>query len=183
MQSVRSAAPALPTDLAGLPRLLAYTQAVGLEHCLFRPTQGIPSLVLALVWLVLAWRGTGRPHHVAELHEPLLAALLGQERLPSATTLDRSLHRLPAQAVRAAVEAAYQAELARRTERVWVSLDSHQLPYWGRGQRDRFRKGWAGNHGRRLRGYRLYLAVDTATGQIITFLLATGNEPDPDMTT
>ena len=181
MQSVRSAAAALPTDLAGLPRLLAYTQALGLERCLFRPTHGIPSLVLALVWLVLAWRGTGRPHHVAELREPLLAALLGRERLPSATTLSRSLRRFPAQAVRAAVEAAYQAELPRRTERVWVSLDSHQLPYWGRRQRDRFQKGWAGNHGRRLRGYRLYLAVDTATGQIITYLLALGNAPDPGM--
>jgi hypothetical protein len=179
MQSVRSATVALPTDLAGLPRLLAYTQSLGLEGFLFRPTRGIPSLVLALVWLVLAWRGTGRPHHVAELHEPLLAALLGRERLPSATTLYRSLRRFPAQAVRAAVETAYQAELARRPERVWVSLDSHQLPYWGRGQRARFRKGWAGQHGRRLRGYRLYLAVDTATGQIITSLLASGNAPDP----
>jgi hypothetical protein len=179
MQSVRSATVALPTDLAGLPRLLAYTQAVGLEGCLWRPTRGIPTLVLALMWLVLAWRGTGRPHHVAELHEPLLTALLGRERLPSATTLYRSLRRFPAQAVRAAVEAAYQAELSRRTERVWVSLDSHQLPYWGRGRRGRFRKGWAGQHGRRLRGYRLYLAVDTATGQIITYVLALGNAPDP----
>jgi Transposase DDE domain len=181
MQSVRSAASALPTDLAGLPRLLAYTQALGLERFLFCPTQGIPSLALALVWLVLAWRGTGRPHHVAELHEPLLAALLGRERLPSATTLHRSLRRFSAQAVRAAVEAAYQAELPRRAERVWVSLDSHQLPYWGRGQRDRFQKGWAGNHGRRLRGYRLYLAVDTATGQILTFVLTSGNTPDSAM--
>jgi hypothetical protein len=32
-----------------------------------------------------------------------------------------------------------------------------------------------------LRGYRLYLAVDTATGQIITFLLTTGNTPDSTM--
>src|ERR687886_1614809 len=117
MQSVRSAAAVLPTALAGLPRLLAYTQALGLECFLLRPTRGIPSLVLALVWLVLAWRGTGRPHHVAELHEPLLAALLGRERLPSATTLYRSLHRFPAQAVRAAVEAAYRAELPSRAER------------------------------------------------------------------
>jgi hypothetical protein len=167
--------------LAGLPRLLAYTQTLGLEWFLSRPTRGIPSLVLALVWLVLAWRGSGRPYHVAELQEPLLAALLGRERVPSATTLYRSLRRFPAQAVRAAVEAAYQAELSRRTERSWVSLDSHQLPYWGRGQRDRFQKGWAGNHGRRLRGYRLYLAVDTATGQIITYALTLGNTPDPSM--
>ena len=155
MQSVRSAAVALPTGLAGLPRLLAYTQAVGLERCLSCPKRGIPSLVLALVWLVLAWRGTGRPHPVAELQEPLLAALVGRERVPSATTRYRSLRRFSAQAVRAAAEAAYQAELPRRPERVRVSLDSHQLPYWGRGQRDRFRKGWAGDHGRRSRGYRL----------------------------
>ncbi len=181
MQSGRSARPALPTDLAGLPRLLAYTQALGLERCLFRPTRGIPSLVLALVWLVLAWRGTGRPHHVAELQEPMLAALLGRQRLPSATTLYRSLRRFPAQAVRAAVEAAYQVELSRRTERVWVSLDSHQLAYWGRRQRGRFRQGWAANHGRRLRGSRLYLAVDTATGQSITYVLGIGNAPDPAM--
>src|SRR5919204_6781604 len=122
MQSVRSAGPALPTDLAGLPRLLAYTQALGLERFLVRPTRGIPSLVLALVWLVLAWRGTGRPHHVDELQEPLLAALLGRERAPSASTLYRSLRRFPAQAVRAAVEAAYQAELSRRTERLLETL-------------------------------------------------------------
>ena len=70
------------------------------------PTRGIPSLVLAVVWLVLAWRGTGRPHHVADLHAPLLAALVGRERLPSATTLSRSLRRCSAQAVRAASEAA-----------------------------------------------------------------------------
>jgi hypothetical protein len=131
MQSVRSATPALPTDLAGLLRLLAYTQALGLERFLSRPTRGIPSLVLALVWLVLAWRGTGRPQHVTEVQEPRLAALLGRERVPSATTLYRSLHRFSAQTVRAAVEAAYRAELPRRTERVWVSLDSPQLPYWG----------------------------------------------------
>ena len=67
MQSVRSAAVVLPTGLAGLPRLLAYTQAVGMERCLSCPKRGIPSLVLALVGLVLAWRGTGRPHPVAEL--------------------------------------------------------------------------------------------------------------------
>src|SRR5690348_5411905 len=120
MQSVRSATAVLPTDLAGLPRLLAYIQALGLERFLFRPKRGIPSLVLALVWLVLAWRGTGRPHHVAELQEPLLAVLLARERVPSATTLYRSLRRFPAQAVRAAVEAAYRTELSRRTERVWV---------------------------------------------------------------
>jgi len=34
MQSVQSAVSALPTDLAGLPRRLADTQAQGLERCL-----------------------------------------------------------------------------------------------------------------------------------------------------
>ena len=43
---------------------------------------------------------------------------------------------------------------------------------------DRFLKGWSGSHSRRLRGYRLYLAVDTDTGQVITFLLARGRMRD-----
>ena len=33
--------------------------------------------MLSLVWLTLAWRGSGRPHPVDVLQEPLLAALLG----------------------------------------------------------------------------------------------------------
>src|ERR687886_2686809 len=96
MQSVRSAAVALPTGLAGLPRLLAYTQAVGLERCLSCPKRGIPSLVLALVGLVLAWRGTGRPHPVAELQEPLLAALGGRGRVAGAAPRGRRPRRLSA---------------------------------------------------------------------------------------
>jgi hypothetical protein len=167
-----------PTDLAGIPRLLAYVQTLGLERHLSRCKRGIPSLVLVLVWLVLAWRGTGRPQHVPMLEEPLLAALLGRRRLPSATTLYRSLRYFSAHAVRAAVEAAYLAELPRRGGRVWVALDSHQAPYWGRGQLDRFQKGWRGTHSRRRRGYRLYLAVDTRTGQVITYLLARGRARD-----
>jgi hypothetical protein len=63
-----------------------------------------------------------------------------------------------------------------------VALDSHQLPYWGRGQRERLRKGWSGAHGRCLRGYRLYLAVDTDTGQIITFALLRGDARDHRLT-
>jgi hypothetical protein len=43
---------------------------------------------------------------------------------------------------------------------------------------DRFQKGWSGSHSRRLRGYRVYLAVDTSTGQIITFLLTRGRTRD-----
>src|SRR5918911_2930399 len=69
---------ALPTNLVPVARLLAYAQALGLEHVLARPKRGIPTLVLALVWLVLAWRGSGRPHHLSSLDEPLLAALLGR---------------------------------------------------------------------------------------------------------
>jgi Transposase DDE domain len=168
-----------PTDLASLPRLLAYVQTLGLERYLFRRKRGIPSLVLVLVWLVLAWRGTGRPQHVPMLEAPLLAAVLGRRRLPSPTTLYRSLGYWSAHAVRAAVEAAYLAELPRRPGRVWAALDSHQAPYWGRGKLGRFEKGWSGTHSRRLRGYRLYLAVDTSTGQVITFVLVRGRARDP----
>jgi hypothetical protein len=167
-----------PTNLARLPRLLAYAQSLGLEGHLSRPKRGLSTLALALVWLVLAWRGTGRPHRLGLLDEPLLAALLGRARLPTARTLHRSLGYFSATAVRAAVEAAYLAELPRRAGRVWAAVDAHQVPYWGRGKLDRFEKGWSGTHSRRLRGYRLYLAVDTATGQVITFALARGRTRD-----
>jgi hypothetical protein len=130
------------------------------------------------VWLVLAWRGTGRPHRLGLLDEPLLAALPGRARAPSAQTLRRSLRYFSAKAVRRAVEAAYLAELPRRTGRVWAALDAHQVPYWGRGELDRFEKGWSGSHSRRLRGYRLYLAVDPDTGQVITFALTRGRTRD-----
>jgi DDE family transposase len=170
-----------PTNLAPLPRLLAYTQTRGLERYLVRTRRGIPTLVLALVWRVLAWRGTGRPHRLGYLNEPLLTALLGRSRLPAAQTLHRSLDSFSARDIRAAVEAAYLAELPRRTGSVWVAVDAHQIPYWGRGQRARFQKGWSGNHSRRLRGYRLYLAVDTDTGQVLTFLLARGRARDADL--
>jgi hypothetical protein len=168
----------LPTHSAPLPRLCAYTQALGLEAHLTHAKRGFASLTLALLWLALAWRGSGRPAHVALLRDPLLAALLGEERLPSARTLLRSLGHFPARALRAAVEASYLAELPRRSGRVWAAVDAHQLPYWGRGQRVRIQRGWSGGHNRRLRGYRLYLAVDTDTGQIITFLLARGRTRD-----
>jgi hypothetical protein len=179
---VNSVAPApAPTNLAPLPRLLAYAQSLGLERHLSRAKRGIPTPVLALVWLVLAWRGTGRPHRLGQSDEPLLAALLGRARLPCAQTLHRSLERFAATQVRAAVEAAYLAELPRRSGRAWVAVDAHQVPYWGRGKLDRFSKGWSGTHSRRLRGYRLYLAVDTDTGQVITFLLGHGRTHDADL--
>ena len=165
-----------PTALAGLPALLAYAQSLGLDRWLRRRRRGVPTLVQALVWLVLAWRGTGRPHRLGQLDEPLLAALLG--RVPCAKTLRAGLSRFPARAVRAAVEAAYAAELPRRTGRVWVAVDAHQVPYWGRGKLDAFQKGWSGSHSRRLRGYRLYLAVDCDTGQVVTFALARGRARD-----
>ena len=169
---------ARPTNLARLPRLLAYAQGLGLERHLSRAKRGIPALALALVWLVLAWRGTGRPERLDLLDEPLLAALLGRARRPTARTLLRSLRFFSAHGVRRAVEASYRAELPRRGGRVWAALDAHQVPYWGRGKPDRFEKGWSGTHGRRLRGYRLYLAIDADTGQVITYLLARGGAQD-----
>jgi len=169
---------ALPTNLAPLPRLLAYAQGLGLERHLHRPKGGVPALALAVLWLVLAWRGSGRPEHLAQLDEPLLAALLGGRPLPCPRTLRRSTGHFAAHDVRRAVEAAYLAELPHRTGRVWAAIDAHQLPYWGRGKLDRFQKGWAGAQGRRLRGYRLYLAVDTDTGQVITYVLARGGRGD-----
>jgi Transposase DDE domain len=167
-----------PTNLAALPRLLSYTQSLKLERHLERAKRGVPTLALALVWLVLAWRGTGRPHRLGLLDEPLLAALLGRSRTPTAQTLHRSLRYFSAKAVRQAVETAYLAELPRRRGRVWAALDAHQVPYWGRGKLDRFEKGWSGSHSRRLRGYRLYLAVDHDTGQVITFALTRGRTRD-----
>jgi hypothetical protein len=172
------ATPVQPTRSAPLVRLLAYTQSLGLEPYLDRRKRGLSTLVLSLVWLVLAWQGSGRPHHLDQLADPLLAALLGVARLPTPQTLHRSLTYFSAQAIRAAVEAAYQAELPRRSGRLWVALDSHQVPYWGRGQRERLRKGWSGQHSRVLRGYRLYLATDTTTGQVITFMLLRGDARD-----
>ena len=53
-----------PTNLAPLPRLLAYTQTLCFERYLVRAKRLMPTLVLALVWLVLAWRGTARPQTV-----------------------------------------------------------------------------------------------------------------------
>ena len=183
MSSVlRRPAPVQPTNAVPLARLFAYTQALGLERWLARRKRGVSTLVLSLVWLTLAWRGSGRPYHLSLLQEPLLAALLGVGRVPTAETLRRSLAHFPAQTVRRAVEAAYQAELPRRSGRIWAALDSHQLPYWGRAQRERLRKGWSGTHSRRLRGYRLYLAVDTDTGQIITFALLAGHARDARLT-
>jgi hypothetical protein len=169
---------ARPTNLAAIPRLLAYTQALGLERWLRRPKRGLSTLALSLIWLVLAWRGTGRPHRLDLLDEPLLAALAGCERRPTARTLARSPGYFSAQGVRRAVEASYLAELPRRDGRVWAAIDAHQVPYWGRGKPGRFPKGWSGNRSRRLRGYRLFLAVDTDTGQVVTYLLTRGDTHD-----
>jgi hypothetical protein len=57
---------ALPTNQAPLVRLLAYSQALGLERHLRRAKRGVPTLVLRLVWLVLAWRGSSRPRSAAK---------------------------------------------------------------------------------------------------------------------
>src|SRR3954447_23442586 len=138
MKSVLPAgAPAQPSNAAPLPRLVAHTTSLGLECFLERRKRGLSTLVLSLVWLTLAWRGSGRPHHIGLLQEPLLVALLGVARLPTAKTLPRALASFSAHDVRAAVEAPYRAELPRRAGRIWAALDSHQLPYSGRGQRER----------------------------------------------
>ena len=81
---MRSVAPvgARPTNLAALPRLLAYAPGLGLERHLSRAKRGIPTLALALVWLVLVWRGTCGLESLDQLDEPLPAALLGRERRP-----------------------------------------------------------------------------------------------------
>jgi hypothetical protein len=65
-----------PTDLAALPELLAYTQQLDLTPHLERPKRGLSTLAASLLWLCLAWRGSGRPYHLQHLHEPLLAAIL-----------------------------------------------------------------------------------------------------------
>ena len=183
MSSVRPAATSpQPTNAVPLARLFAYTQSLDLHEHLERRKRGVSTLALSLVWLALAWRGSGRPHQLSLVTEPLLAALVGLARLPAPQTLHRSLAAFSAQAVRAAVEAAYLAELPRRSGRVWAALDAHQLPYWGRGQLARFRRGWSGKYNRSLRGYRLYLAVDTTTGQIITFVLLRGDARDHQLT-
>ena len=178
----RALPPVQPTNAAPLARLFAYTQTLGLERWLARRKRGASTLVLSLLWLTLAWRGSGRPYHLRLLQEPLLVVLLGVPRLPTAETLRRSLAYFPAQALRHAVETAYLAELPRRSGRVWAALDAHQLPYWGRGQAGRLRKGWSGSHSRCLRGYRLYLAVDTNTGQVITYVLLRGDARDHQVT-
>src|SRR6516165_8958342 len=168
----------LPTDLVALPKLLAFTEQLGLERYLDRPKRGIPTLALALLWLCLAWRGSGRPYHLGQLDEPLLAALIGRHRVPSDQTLYRSLTYFSAQALRRAVEAAYRQSRTALGGRVWAAVDTHQVPYWGRGKLGQFQKGWSGSHIRRLRGYRLLLAVDTETGQVITFALGRGKVRD-----
>jgi len=119
---------ARPTNLAPLPRLLASAQGLGLERHLSRAKRGIPPLALALIWLVLAWRGTGRPERLDRRAEPLLAALLGCDRRPTARTLLRSVAYFAAHDVRRAVEASYVAALPRRDGRVWAALDAHQRP-------------------------------------------------------
>jgi hypothetical protein len=59
--------PPRPTNLAAVPRLLAYAQGLGLERHLFRPKRGMSTLALSVVWLVLAWRGTGGPERLDRL--------------------------------------------------------------------------------------------------------------------
>ena len=177
MASVAPASPQ-PTALAALPELLGYTQRHGLEQHLYRPKRGLSTLAASLLWLCLAWRSSGRPYHLVHLDEPFLAAIIGRHRLPTPRTLYRSLAYFSARALRHAAQDAYLATLPHRSGKVWVAVDTHQIPYWGRGKLTRFQKGWSGGHSRRLRGYRVLLAVDTDTGAIITFLLVRGKTRD-----
>jgi hypothetical protein len=126
------------------------------------------------LWPALAWLGTGRPFHLDDLTEPSLAASLGGARLPRARTVRRGLARPAAGDVRAAVEAAYRAELPRRAGRVWAALDAHRVPHRGRGKPARVATGWSGSHGRSPRGYRPALAAATDAGRVIPFPLARG---------
>jgi hypothetical protein len=143
-----------PTTVAPLPRLLASTQSLGLERHFYRPKRGLPTLVLALVWLVLAWRGNGRPQHLDDLDAtrkrvPRLAALLGDRRLPWSKTSHRSLAHFAAHAVRRAVEAAHLAEPPRRAGRAWAAIAAHQLPYHPSGRARHLPGGAPGHRDRR----------------------------------
>jgi hypothetical protein len=53
-----------PTNAVPLAELLAYTQTLDLERWLRRPKRGLSTLVLSLVWLALAWHGSGRPYQL-----------------------------------------------------------------------------------------------------------------------
>jgi hypothetical protein len=177
MASVPPASPQ-PTALAALPDLLCYTQHLGLDRHLIRPKRGLSTLAASILWLCLAWRSSGRPYHLVHLDEPFLATIIGRPRLPTPRTLYRSLAYYSARALRLAVQDAYLATLPYREGKIWVAVDTHQIPYWGRGKLLQFQKGWSGSHSRRLRGYRVLLAVDTDTGAIITFLLVRGKTRD-----
>lgn len=62
MASVPPAFPE-PTDLAALPELLANAQQLDLTPHLQRSKRGLSTLAASLLWLWLAWRGSG---HVLE---------------------------------------------------------------------------------------------------------------------
>ncbi len=167
-----------PTSLAALPDLLVYSQQLGLERHLTRPKRGLSTLAASILWLCLAWRGSGRPYHLTHLKEPFLAAIIGHPHLPTPRTLYRSLAYFSAHTLRQSVQDAYLATLPHRPGKIWAAVDTHQIPYWGRGKLQQFQKGWSGSHSRRLRGYRVLLAVDTDTGAIITFVLVRGKTRD-----
>src|SRR3712207_8187862 len=58
--------------------LFPYTTLFRSEH-LARSKRGVSTLALSLVWLALAWRGSGRPYRLCFVTEPLLAALRSEE--------------------------------------------------------------------------------------------------------
>jgi hypothetical protein len=108
-----------------------------LARYLARAKCRLPRPVLSLLWLTLACRGTGRPHHPSLLTDPLLELA----RLPTPRTLSRSLAYLTTQALTAAFEASYLVELPRRSGRVWAALDAHHLLYWDLGKTAHFTPG------------------------------------------
>lgn len=177
--TTRSGARPLPgvTSLACLPKLLSYTQQVLPKEAFVRPGRGVSLWSLALIWLVLAWRGSGRATHLPYFADAVLAVLVGLTALPCSKTLARSLSRCAVRPIRRALEDQYLTTVPKHDRR-WVALDTHQVPFWGRILANRFRRGWSGARSRSLRGYRLVLAVDTHTGHVITLLVVRGNLRD-----
>ena len=167
-----------PTNLAPLAHLLAYVQGLGLERYLDRPKRGVGTLTLSLIWLILAWRGSG-PAVSSDAPGGAPAAGAGRrgQAAGAADPVPES-GRLPGQGAAGRRRGSLPGRTAAPEGRVWVALDAHQLLYWGRDKKDLLQKGWPGSHSWRVRGYRLYLAVDTDTGQVITYLLARGGRRD-----
>lgn len=68
---------------ATLPRLPDGVRALSLERRLTRPARGLSTLASAPVWLALARRDSGRPHHLDGLDEPLPTTATTRRTWPS----------------------------------------------------------------------------------------------------